>query len=104
MTDTALRLRRRSPASLAGGDGGSGAGEGGKGGGAEEEAVFNFPLVAKHRDAFVAAVAEVAAAQAFCHGRLGEPEGRLPPAIVAGLIGSSVRTPAARLRAFNRAR
>ena len=55
MTDTALRLRQHSPASLA--DGGD-ADEGG------EEAVFNFPLMAKHRDAFVAAVFEVAAARA----------------------------------------
>jgi hypothetical protein len=64
VTDTALRLRQRSPASLAGGDGSGGAGEGGAGGGAEEEAVFNFPLMAKHRDAFVAFVAEVAAGRA----------------------------------------
>jgi hypothetical protein len=55
VTDTALRLRQHSPASLA--DGGD-ADEGG------EEAVFNFPLMAKHRDAFVAAVFEVAAARA----------------------------------------
>lgn len=56
--------------------------------------VFNFPLHAKHRDAFLCAVEEVVAAHAFARERLGSTAG-LPPAVTEAVLGSVVRYRAA---------
>jgi hypothetical protein len=97
--DTALRLR-----AVAGG--------GGQDPSQQRSIIFNFPLHQKHRDSFLAAIAEVQAAHAFAAahglgyrddgGGGGGPEGRgtgegggptaaLPATVTWALLGATVR-------------